>query len=158
MIDEVDLAHLRRAVELARAALQAGDKPFGSVLVDADGQVLFEDHNHESTGDPTQHPEFAIARWSAANMTPEQRSGATVYTSGEHCSMCAAAHAWVGLGLIIYASSSSQLSGWLKTLGVPPSPVKPMPITSVAPGLVVDGPVDQLAEEIHELQRQYFRG
>ena len=37
---EEDLKHLRRCVELARQALQAGDEPFGSVLVDAEGQVL----------------------------------------------------------------------------------------------------------------------
>ena len=34
-ISEADLVHLRRAVELAREALDAGDGPFGSVLVDA---------------------------------------------------------------------------------------------------------------------------
>ena len=30
----------------------------------------------------------------------------TVYTSGEHCPMCSAAHAWVGLGRIVYAVSA----------------------------------------------------
>ena len=32
-MDEVDLTHLRRCVLLAREALEAGDGPFGSVLV-----------------------------------------------------------------------------------------------------------------------------
>jgi tRNA(Arg) A34 adenosine deaminase TadA len=36
-ISEVDLIHLRRAVELAREAVDAGDGPFGSVLVDSAG-------------------------------------------------------------------------------------------------------------------------
>src|SRR3712207_7274778 len=40
---------------------------------------------------------------------------ATVYTSGEHCPLCAAAHAWVGLGRIVYASSSVQLTAWLRS-------------------------------------------
>ena len=50
-------------------------------------------------GDATRHPEFAIARWAAdeSDACPT-RADATVYTSGEHCPMCAAAHAWVGLG------------------------------------------------------------
>lgn len=39
MVDDTDLGHLRRRVALARAALEAGDEPFGSVLVDADGRV-----------------------------------------------------------------------------------------------------------------------
>ena len=109
-LTEVDLAHLRRCVELAREALDAGDEPFGSVLVDADGTALAEGRNRVvETGDATQHPEFELARWAAAHLTPEQRAGATVYTSGEHCAMCAAAHGWVGLGRIVYASSSAQL-------------------------------------------------
>jgi tRNA(Arg) A34 adenosine deaminase TadA len=154
MVDDADLAHLRRCVELARAALDAGDEPFGSVLVDAEGRVRFEDSNHEASGDRTQHPEFAIARWAAEHLTPEQRAAATVYTSGEHCPMCAAAHAWVGLGRIVYASSSAQLASWLAELGVPPAPVRPLPITEVAPGVPVEGPVAGLDEEVHELHRR----
>jgi tRNA(Arg) A34 adenosine deaminase TadA len=100
VITETDLKHLKRCVELARTALELGDEPFGSVLVSRSGQVLFEDHNHTATGDHTQHPEFAIARWAAQNMTPAERLQATVYTSGEHCPMCAAAHGWAGLGRI----------------------------------------------------------
>ena len=46
MVDDADLAHLRRCVQLARAALESGDEPFGSVLVDAEGRVRFEDSNH----------------------------------------------------------------------------------------------------------------
>ncbi|HEY2267626.1 MAG TPA: nucleoside deaminase, partial [Streptosporangiaceae bacterium] len=120
-----DLPHLRRCVELAAEAVDAGDYPFGSVLVAAGGQVLAEDRNRENTaGDATRHPEFELARWAAANMTADSRAAATVFTSGEHCPMCAAAHAWVGLGRIVYVSSSGQLTAWLAELGVPPSPVR----------------------------------
>jgi tRNA(Arg) A34 adenosine deaminase TadA len=52
------------------------------------------------------------------NLTPSQRAEATVYTSGEHCPMCAAAHGWAGLGRIVYATSSEQMTGWLAELGV----------------------------------------
>jgi tRNA(Arg) A34 adenosine deaminase TadA len=69
--------------------------------------------------------------------------------------MCAAAHAWVGLGRIVYASSSAQLRSWLDAMDVPPAPVRPLPITDVAPGLTVDGPDDELAEQVHELHRRY---
>jgi tRNA(Arg) A34 adenosine deaminase TadA len=156
MVDDADLAHLRRCVQLARAALDAGDAPFGSVLVDGDGRVRFEDANHVAGGDATQHPEFAIARWAAAHLTPDERAVATVYTSGEHCPMCAAAHAWVGLGRIVYASSSAQLSAWLADLGVPPAPVRPLPVDEVAPGVPVEGPVPGLDEEVRELHRRRF--
>lgn len=154
MINETDLKHLHRCVVLAETALEKGDEPFGSILVSANGEVLFEDHNHVAGGDHTQHPEFAIARWAAKNLSPEERSKATVYTSGEHCPMCAAAHGWVGLGRIVYASSSEQLSGWLSELGAPPSPVRNLAIEDVIKDPAVDGPVPELAEMVHQLHRR----
>lgn len=154
MITDTDLKHLRRCVELAKTALEKGDEPFGSVLVSADGVALFEDHNHVAGGDHTQHPEFAIARWAAKHMTPEERSQATVYTSGEHCPMCAAAHGWVGLGRIVYASSSEQLVQWLSEMGITPSRVRNLPIEEVIRDTVVDGPVPELVEQVRMLHRE----
>ena len=88
-------------------------------------------------------------------MTPAERAAATVFTSGEHCPMCAAAHAWVGLGRIVYAVSSAQLGSWLKELGVPDAPVEPLPIRVIAPGVPVEGPTPELADEIRDLHRRY---
>ncbi|HEY9098085.1 MAG TPA: nucleoside deaminase [Thiobacillus sp.] len=157
MVNDEDIKHLRRCIELATKALALGDEPFGSVLVSADGDVLFEDHNHVVSGDRTRHPEFEIARWAAANMSPEARAKATVYTSGEHCPMCAAAHGWVGLGRIVYASSSAQLTAWLADLGVPAAPVRALPIYEVVPSVAVDGPVSSLVEQVHDLHRRFHR-
>ena len=155
MVSEVELRYLDRCVELATEALEQGDEPFGSVLVAADGTILAEDHNRVAGGDRTRHPEFELARWAAANMTVEERAVATVYTSGEHCPMCAAAHGWVGLGRIVYASSSTQLSDWLAELGIPAPPVRTLPIQEVVPGVAVEGPVPALAERIRDLHRRF---
>lgn len=156
MVNEDELQHLRRCLELAAQAIEAGDEPFGSVLVGGDGTVLAEDRNREtSEADQTNHPEIALARWAARHLDATQRAAATVFTSGEHCPMCSAAHAWVGLGRIVYASSSAQTSAWLADLGAAPSPVRAIPIQDVAPGLVVEGPVPGLDEEVHELHRRY---
>jgi tRNA(Arg) A34 adenosine deaminase TadA len=153
---EEELRHLRRCVELATEALEAGDEPFGSVLAAADGTMLAEDRNRVvSGGDRTRHPEFALARWAAANLTAAERAAATVFTSGEHCSMCAAAHGWVGLGRIVYVSSSEQLAAWAADLGVPPPPVRTLPIRAVVPDLPVEGPVPDLAEAVHDLIRRF---
>lgn len=155
MVNEQDRIHLHRCVALAESALVAGDEPFGSVLVSADGEVLFEDRNRVAGGDHTQHPEFAIARWAAQNLSPEERSRATVYTSGEHCPMCAAAHGWVGLGRVVYASSSAQLTDWLSTLGVAPGRVRPLSIGEVITDTVIDGPDDVLAARVHALHVKF---
>ncbi|MGY5126780.1 nucleoside deaminase [Streptomyces nigrescens] len=156
VVNEAELRHLRRCVELATEALEAGDEPFGSVLVAADGTVLAEDHNRVASGDRTRHPEFELARWAAANMPPEERAAATVYTSGEHCPMCAAAHGWVGLGRIVYVSSSEQLTAWLAELEVPAPPVRTLPIRDIVPGLVVEGPIPGLAEQVRDLHRRFY--
>ncbi|MGB3481434.1 MAG: nucleoside deaminase [Mycobacterium sp.] len=152
-----DVEWLARCVELARAALDNGDEPFGSILVDADGNTLFEDRNRVKDGDATRHPEFAIARWAAENLAPVRRIRATVYTSGEHCPMCSAAHGWVGLGRIVYATSSQQLSQWLEEWGAPPPPVAALPISTVAPRVVVDGPAPELEVEMKALYESRFR-
>ena len=157
MVRNSELHHLRRCVELAAEALEAGDEPFGSVLVAADGTVLAEDHNRVASGDRTRHPELELARWSVAHLTPEERAAATVYTSGEHCPMCAAAHAWVGLGRIVYAASSAQLASWLTELGVPEPPVRTLPVSEIAPGVVVEGPVPELVPEVRALHRRFHR-
>jgi len=90
-------------------------------------------------------------------MTRLDRAGATVFTSGEHCPMCAAAHAWVGLGRIVYAHSSAQLGEWLDGLGVAPPPVRTLPVREVAPGLLVQGPVRDLAVRMRELHRRFHQ-
>ncbi len=150
--------HLRRCIELAEEALTAGDEPFGSVLSAPGGTALAEERNRiAETGDRTRHPEFALARWAAEHMSPEDRGQATVFTSGEHCPMCSAAHGWVGLGRIVYVHSSEQLADWLHNMGVAPPPVRTLAVQDVVPGVEVQGPIAGLDAEVRELHRRFHR-
>jgi tRNA(Arg) A34 adenosine deaminase TadA len=156
-LTDTDRQHLRRCVELAREALDAGDAPFGSVLAAADGRLLAEDRNRWVTGgDRTLHPEFALARWAATNLEPDERATATVFTTGEHCAMCSAAHGWVGLGRIVYITSAAQSGEVAAELGMPASPVLPLAIQDVVPGIPVVGPVPEFAAEVLDLQRRFW--
>jgi tRNA(Arg) A34 adenosine deaminase TadA len=151
--------HLERCLSLAEQALEAGNSPFGSVLVDASGTVLGSGHNEEvSRADPTAHPEIELARWAAAHVAPEERASCVVYTSGEHCAMCAAAHAWVGLGTIVYAASTAQLVQWRTEWGLLAGPVAALAVGDVAPGLRVHGPVAPYDERIRALHELHARG
>ncbi len=155
MITDKDMIHLRRCVELAAEALEAGDMPFGSVLVDENGKVLQEDRNRINSVDATYHPEIALARFAAKNMTAEARKKATVYTSGEHCAMCSAAHGLAGLGRIVYVSSAEQLGEWMAEMGVDsPLAINSLSIPKVAPDVPVEGPVAGLDQQVKELQRR----
>lgn len=158
MTTDNEMIHLCRCVALAAEALEAGDEPFGSVLVDGDGNVLREDRNRANTVDATYHPEIAVARWAAKNMTADARAKAVVYTSGEHCAMCSAAHAWAGLGRIVYISSSKQLGAWMDEMGVTStSPINSLSIREVAPDVPVEGPIAGLDEAVKALQQRSFQ-
>ncbi|KAK5070286.1 hypothetical protein LTS08_007963 [Lithohypha guttulata] len=168
-ITEVDLEHLRRCVQLAAEALSTHDDPFGSVLyyvktyrspgIATSRSAVQEDRNRIiSRNDATYHPEIKLALWAQANLTEDERAKSVLYTSGEHCPMCAAAHAWCGLGRIVYASSAAQLAGWMKEMGMGGvSPVKALAIKDVAPYIEVDGPVEELAKDVKKLHFQKHR-
>lgn len=158
MITEKDKRYLKRSVELAEEALKTGNSPFGSLLVSKDGEVLFEDYNRDKDGDRTKHPEYAIAVWAIENLPPEERKDAVVYTSGEHCSMCSSAHALAGLGRIVYVSSSAQFSEWQKELGVTEcGALKGLSIETVINDTEVDGPDEELAQQVKQLQIEYYK-
>ncbi len=62
-----------------------------------------------TTGDCTAHPELALAGWASRNLEPDDRATATMYTSGEHCPMCAAAHVWAGIGRLVFVLSAPMI-------------------------------------------------
>src|SRR5699024_10095933 len=103
----------------------------------------------------TRHPEFEIARWAASNLSEEERHTATVYTSGEHCSMCASAHGLASLGRIVYASSSEQLRNWHEELGVEAGNLGGLFIPAVKRDVDDDGPDEGLSESVRNLQYTY---
>lgn len=158
MITEDDKKYLKRSVKLAQNALETGNSPFGSLLVSKEGDILFEDHNRDADGDQTKHPEYAIAKWAAENLSAAERKNSVVYTSGEHCSMCSSAHALAGLGRIVYASSSAQLKEWQRELGVTErGALKGLSIEEVINDTEVDGPDEELSQQVKQLQIEYYK-
>ena len=107
---EADERNLRRAIELAGEARQAGDMPFGSLLVGPAGDVLAEDRNTVLTErDISAHPELKLARWAARELTADIARDTTMFTSCEPCPMCRGAIARSGLGRVVFALSGEQL-------------------------------------------------
>jgi uncharacterized LabA/DUF88 family protein len=58
-VSEQDLAFLRRAIDLARAARADGRHPFGALIVNERGETVVESMNNavRRKGDPMQHAE-----------------------------------------------------------------------------------------------------
>lgn len=152
-----DSLFLERCVSLAEEAVAAGDQAFGSVLVSKEGKILAEDRNRINSLHALAHPEYALAKWAAEHLTKEERASSTLYTSGEHCPMCAAAHGWAGLGTIVYLSSSAELSDWLAQHGISRSLVASLPVQEVIPGVKVRGPYPgALHEKLYALHKRAF--
>jgi tRNA(Arg) A34 adenosine deaminase TadA len=108
---ETDLLHLRRCIELAGQAREAGQHPFAALVVDEIGQDLSEAQNHSRPpdGDPTQHAELLAVSKAARLASRERLAKATLYTSAEPCCMCAGAIYWANIGRVVYGLSEHRL-------------------------------------------------
>lgn len=154
---DIDRAFLIRCLSLAAEAVTAGDKPFGSILVNEENEVIAEARNRVNSKSVLSHPEYELAAWAYENLDAETRAKTRMYTTGEHCPMCAGAHAWVGLGSIIYLSSAEQLQEWLKEFGVDSSPIIFHPVENIVANLERRGPgPEDLVAEIKKLHALYF--
>lgn len=157
MISDADRVALGRAIEVAGAAVVAGEQPFAAVLVAADGTELTVAHNRTAAGDPTAHAELLIASWAVERLSLEQRAATVLYCTGEPCPMCAGAHGWAGLGRIVFAVSAAGIVRWLVALGGSSPPVNPLQVRDVLPGTPVDGPLPAGDEQVAALQGLFRR-
>lgn len=155
-LTENDIKHLQQCFTLAKEALAAGDSPFGSVLVNAKKEVIAAARNRVNELNILAHPEIELANWAADNLSKKERQTTTMYTSGEHCPMCSAAHGWVGIGTLVYLSSGKQLTAWMQEFGVNEAPIHFIPVEKIIKSIIVKGPVEgELLESIKALHKTY---
>ena len=102
---------MRRALELAERAADAGDVPVGALVVDASGEVLGEGWNRrEADADPTAHAEVVALREAAAARGEWRLDGCTLVVTLEPCTMCAGA-------IVLSRVERVVLGGWDPKLG-----------------------------------------
>lgn len=110
---EADARWLRRAFAVASEARARGDRPFGAVVVDAGGEAVLAEagSTQGASGDGTlAHSEMnALAALHARRVPRERLAGATIYSSGEPCAMCAAAIFYAGIGRVVYGLSAGAV-------------------------------------------------
>ncbi|TDU84328.1 tRNA(Arg) A34 adenosine deaminase TadA [Kribbella voronezhensis] len=112
IVSSAEEGFLRRAIEMAAAARESGNPPFGSILVGSDGTVVAEAGNTSITdNDISAHPELKLAKWAARELPPDVAATTTMYTSCQPCGMCTGAIERSGLGRVVYALSGDQLNG-----------------------------------------------
>ena len=100
---------MRRALELAGAAVAHGDVPVGAVVLGAGGEVLGEGRNQrELTGDPTAHAEVLALRSAAAAVGHWRLTGCTLVVTLEPCTMCAGALALSRIDRVVYGCADPK--------------------------------------------------
>lgn len=110
VLDDHDALYLRRAIDLSRLARARGNRPFGAVIAQPDGEVLAEAYcNTAETGDCTGHAETNAVRLASPRFSRDQLAEATLYSSGEPCVMCAGAIFWANLRRVVFGIDAVSL-------------------------------------------------
>jgi tRNA(adenine34) deaminase len=106
-----DEVYMRMALDLARAAGNAGEVPVGAVVV-LDGRVIGRGQNSPvSVMDPTAHAEILALREGAAAVNNYRLTGATLYVTLEPCVMCAGALVAARISRLVFGARDLRFGG-----------------------------------------------
>ena len=109
-LSDMERSLLQEAADIAVQCAQAGNHPFGALLVDRDGTVLLRAGNNWQSDRGIGHAELCLAREAAQRYTPEFLRHCTIFTSVEPCCMCAGGIYWAGIGRVVFGMSEERLA------------------------------------------------
>jgi tRNA(adenine34) deaminase len=102
---------MRRALDLAAEAGQAGEVPVGAVIM-LDGAIVAAAANAtRSLNDPTAHAEMLAIRSAAEKLGVERLGGCDLYVTLEPCTMCAGAIAHARIARLYYGAPDPKGGG-----------------------------------------------
>jgi tRNA(adenine34) deaminase len=111
---------MRRALELAREAGDAGDVPVGAVLLDESGDIVAENRNRrEELRDPIAHAEMLVLSARAREIGDWRLNGHTLVVTLEPCVMCSGAAVWARLDRIVYGAADPKAGGAWSLYNIP---------------------------------------
>lgn len=86
--DQIDIAFMQTALQLADTAAVCGEVPVGAIVV-ADGEIIAKAHNQtRELHDPTAHAEVLALRVAGKRLRNHRLVDATLYVTIEPCLMC----------------------------------------------------------------------
>lgn len=102
---------MRRALDLAREASEAGEVPVGAVVTKGD-EIIAEARNAmRGSLDPTAHAEIVAIRAAAEALGQPRLDGCTIWVSLEPCAMCAGAMALARVEGVRFAAEDPKGGG-----------------------------------------------
>jgi tRNA(adenine34) deaminase len=104
-------APMRRALELAAEAAEAGEVPVGAVVT-LDDEIVAETRNAmRGSNDPTAHAEIEAIRAAGAKLGASRLDDCTLWVTLEPCAMCAAAISVARLQALRFAAEDPKGGG-----------------------------------------------
>lgn len=101
---KADEAMMRRALDEARLAGEAGEIPIGAIVA-CGGRVIARAHNlTETLCDVTAHAEMQAITAAANTLGGKYLTDCTLYVTVEPCPMCAGAIGWAQVPRIVYGA------------------------------------------------------
>lgn len=102
--------YIQRCLELAALAVEAGNHPFGALLVHQ-GQVLLEAQNTvETEPNITAHAELNLVKTAHATFDKALLGESILYTSTEPCMMCCGAIYWAGIRHVVFGCRATAMN------------------------------------------------
>jgi len=103
--------YMDEALEIAVAAMRAGEVPVGALVVRA-GEIVARAGNRILRGrDPTAHAEILALREAAKKLNTERLTDCDLYVTLEPCAMCAAAISFARIRRLYYGASDPKGGG-----------------------------------------------
>lgn len=97
-------AFMARAVEMRRIAVEAGDQPYGAIVVKGK-EIIGEGPSRVITDkDPTAHAEVVAIRDAAKRLGTHDLSGCVMYGTSRACRMCETAAYWANISGLVYST------------------------------------------------------
>lgn len=154
---DTDIAMMRRALDLARAAAALGEVPVGAVVYHtATGRIVGEGSNtREHHNDPAGHAELIAIRSAAMNAAEAGGVGdwrlneCTLVVTLEPCAMCAGLIVNARLGRVVYGAPDPKAGAMGSLMRLTEDPRLNHRVTPIA---------GVMAEECGEVLKEFFRG
>ncbi|WP_299319051.1 nucleoside deaminase [uncultured Maribacter sp.] len=103
-----DTYFMKKALQEAEYAFEAGEVPVGAVIVVQD-RIIARAHNlTEKLNDVTAHAEMQAITSAANFLGGKYLKDCTLYVTLEPCQMCAGALYWSQIGKIVYGATDEQ--------------------------------------------------
>lgn len=155
--DYVEL--LLRCNEIAKVAVEEGNRPFGALLLSPEGAILLEQGNNEVTeGKATGHAETQLVERATQAYDKEFLSQCTLITSVEPCCMCAGTIYWSNIGRVVFGLAERELASLTQgnkanlTLDLPCREV----FSKGQRDIEVIGPISEVKDTLLEVHQRYW--